>query len=207
MTARPDAERSDSLSDPADDGALILLAGRGDQDAFASLVRRYQRLVFRIAGGFLRDRGEVEDIAQETFLRAFQALGRFRPGARFGPWIGRIAVNLCYDRLRQRRGRFDTSWDELPPAEQEEVGRMAGGAAADESMAARELAGRLLQALPARDRQVLVLVDALGYTPAEAAELAGCSPLLLRVRLHRARGRARGLAARLLPERGKGWQP
>jgi RNA polymerase sigma-70 factor (ECF subfamily) len=143
----------------------------------------------------------VEDVAQEAFLRAFQAIGRFRSGSRFGPWIGRIAVNLCYDRLRQRRGRIELSWDDLPPSEQDTAGRMARGRAPDEAMAARELAERLLLALPARDRQVLVLVDGLGYTPTEAAELAGCSALVLRVRLHRARGRARELAARLLPTR------
>lgn len=201
MIVIPEPARNHRDPEPESEDALIALASQGDHEAFGALVRRYERLVFRIVGGFLRDRGEVEDIAQEAFLRAFQAIGRFRAGSRFGPWIGRIAVNLCYDRLRQRRGRFEASWDDLPPSEQETAGRMATGRAPDEAMAARALAGRLLLALPARDRQLLVLVDALGYTPTEAAKLAGCSPLALRVRLHRARGRARALAARLLPGR------
>jgi RNA polymerase sigma-70 factor (ECF subfamily) len=204
MTGISEPARKQRDPEPENEDALIDLARQGDHEAFGSLVRRYERLVFRIAGGFLRDRAEVEDIAQEAFLRAFQAIGRFRPGARFGPWIGRIAVNLCYDRLRQRRGRIELSWDDLPPSEQDTAGRMAKGRPPDDAMAARELAGRLLLALSARDRQVLVLVDALGYTPTEAAELAGCSALVLRVRLHRARGRARELAARLLPPGNEG---
>jgi len=182
----------------SDENLLITAAKRGDQDAFGALVRRYERLVFKIAGGFFRDRGEVEEIGQEAFLRAFQALQRFREGLPFGPWIARITVNLCYDRLRRLRTRREVSWQELDGEEQEAARRMAGRSSAEEGVAARDLAERLLQYLPVRDRQVLVLVEAFGYTPAEAATLMGSAGVVTRVRLHRARRRMRSLAAELL---------
>jgi RNA polymerase sigma-70 factor (ECF subfamily) len=183
---------------PSDDTALIAEARLGGRQAFETLVRRYERLVFRVAGGFWSDRAAIEDIAQETFLRAFQALPRFRAGAPFGPWISRIAVRLCYDRLRRRRSRREIPWQELSAEEQHAAQHLAAGRAPDEAAAARDLAGRLLDRLAPRDRQVLILVDALGYTAAEAAELSGCTGMATRLRLHRARKRARALAMALL---------
>ena len=75
-----------------DDGVLVQRTLAGDRGAFAALVRRHQGLVFRIAGGFLRNRADVEEVAQEVFLRAFQALPGFRTEAPFGPWVARIAT-------------------------------------------------------------------------------------------------------------------
>lgn len=199
-----DSEADREPAGEESDDALIALASRGSQDAFGQLVRRYQRLVFRIGGGFFREPAEVEDIAQEAFLRAFQSIHRFRIGSPFAPWIGRIALHLCYDRLRRRRSRQDVSWQDLGPGEQETVRRLSGWLPADEGAATRDLAERLLERLSVRDRQALVLVDALGYTPAEAARLIGASGIVLRVRLHRARRRVQGLAAELVREGAQG---
>jgi RNA polymerase sigma-70 factor (ECF subfamily) len=176
---------------------LVQRTLQGDQRAFEELVHRYERLVFRIAAGFLRQRQDVEDVAQEAFLKAFQALGRFRPGAPFAPWIAQIATRLCYDRLRARRGR-EVGWEDLSPAEQQAAHTMAAGVSSEAKVANRDLAERILTNLSPKDRQVLVLQDVLGYTAAEAAQVLGCSALAVRIRIHRARRAMEQIAERLL---------
>jgi RNA polymerase sigma-70 factor, ECF subfamily len=206
MTPKTGSGQDRGPGQVSDDATVIAAARQGDREAFAALVRRYERLVFKVAGGFLRDRGEIEDMAQEAFLRAYQAMPRFREGAPFGPWIAQITVRLCYDRLRQRRVRREVSWQELEGGEQDAARRLAMGLPPDEAAAARDLAVKLLDRLPPKDRQLLVLVDALGYTAAEAAALIGSNGLATRVRLHRARRKMRELAIPLLHtgSRGRG---
>src|SRR5574341_744568 len=105
-------------TDDPDEATLVQKTLEGDRESFGALVRRYQRLVFRVIGGFLRNPADVEDVAQETFLKAFAALSTFRPGAPFAPWLIRIATRASYDRLRQRRRANELAWEDLPPAEQ-----------------------------------------------------------------------------------------
>lgn len=162
------------------------------------LVRRYERLVFRIAGGFLRDRRDVEDAAQEAFLRAFGALSRFRSGASFGPWIAQIVTRLCYDRLRARRRGREVGWEDLSPAEQQAAGTVAAGAASGVGAANRDLAERVLTGVSPKERQILLLREVMGYTAAESAKVLGCSELAARIRLHRARRAMQRVAERLL---------
>jgi RNA polymerase sigma-70 factor (ECF subfamily) len=78
---------------------LVARAGKGDADAFAGLVRAHAPYVYNLALRLLQDPQEAEDLAQETFLRAWRALPRFRAEARFATWLYRIATNLCYNRL------------------------------------------------------------------------------------------------------------
>ena len=181
------------------DGALVRRSLQGDGAAFGVLVRRYERLVFHVAGGFLRDRGEVEDVAQEAFLKAYEALSRFRADAPFGPWIAQIATRLCYDRLRGRRRRQEVAWADLSWSEQAAArGLAVGGMNTEDAAASRDLAERALAALPPKDRQALILADALGHTAAEAGQMMGCTALAVRLRLHRARRAARRAAERLV---------
>lgn len=180
------------------DWDLVQRSLQGDSRAFADLVRRYERLVFRIAGGFLRDRGEVEDVAQEAFLKAYEALAGFRAGAPFGPWIAQIATRTCYDRLRARQRRGEVAWDDLSSSEQAEARSFAAGRPADDTTAARDLAERALATLSPKDRQALILADALGHTAAEVGKMMGCTALAVRLRLHRARRAMRQSAERLL---------
>ncbi|HEY7675604.1 MAG TPA: RNA polymerase sigma factor [Candidatus Methylomirabilis sp.] len=188
--------------DDPTDGVLVERTLAGDRGAFEVLVRRHQGLVFRIVGGFLRNRADVEEVAQEAFLRAFQALAGFRTEAPFGPWVAQIATRASYDRLRRRRRTPEVSWDDLPPAERDAAGSMASGADPADRAAARDLAERALAGLAPKDRQVLILADAQGFAPAEIAQVMRCSSLAVRVRLHRARRAMRGAAERLLdPDR------
>jgi RNA polymerase sigma-70 factor, ECF subfamily len=101
------------------DEALANAARAGDRDAFSRLVGRYRDIALAYAFACLHNREEAEDAAQEAFVRAFQALDRFRVTERWASWLMRILRNLCVDILRRRRGRaqemLDTEWPEEAP--------------------------------------------------------------------------------------------
>src|SRR3982750_449743 len=85
------------------DRDLVDRAREGDQEAFGQLVRRYQPRIYRLALHMLRDRAEAEDVAQETFIRAYQALARFDGGREPYTWFYRITVNLALNTIRSRK--------------------------------------------------------------------------------------------------------
>jgi RNA polymerase sigma-70 factor (ECF subfamily) len=109
------AERNPS-GRPSDEVDLVRAAQRGDQGAFAELVRRYQRAVYRVAYALTRNASDADDLAQETFVRAYQALGRFRSGEPLYPWLARIATNLAFSLFRRRRRRPETPLEPLVEA-------------------------------------------------------------------------------------------
>ena len=100
---------------PDDDG-LIRAAQGGDQAAFGELVRRYQRAVYRVAYGLTRNPSDADDLAQEAFVRAYQAIGRFRVGEPVFPWLARIVTNLAFSLFRRRRRRPETALEPLVEA-------------------------------------------------------------------------------------------
>lgn len=184
--------------DDVDEDALVGQALGGSREAFGHLIRRHQRLVFRIVGGFLHNREDVEDVAQETFLRAFQGLQSFRPGSPFGSWIASIATRTSYDRLRQRRRATEVAWEDLSPAQQTVARELAAAVDPEDRATARDLLERALASLAPKDRMVLILADALGFSGAEVARAMGCSSLAGRIRLHRARRETRKVVEGLL---------
>jgi RNA polymerase sigma-70 factor, ECF subfamily len=101
------------------DEALAEAARTGDRDAFSSLVARYRGLTFSYAYARLHNREEAEDVAQETFVRAYLALDRFRSSACWGAWVMQITRNLCSDLQRKRRARpaaqLDVDWIDTNP--------------------------------------------------------------------------------------------
>jgi RNA polymerase sigma-70 factor (ECF subfamily) len=172
--------RAEPISDAADSEARLVGASQaGDQDAFAALVRRYQDRVFRLAGRFFHRREEVEDVAQETFLRAWTKLGTYRAEAPFEHWLTRLCLRCAYDRLRQGRHAAE------PLDEQAEPAVSAGSADA------RIEVERLLARLSAADRFLLVLLEGEEWSVAEIAERLGWSRVNVKVRAHRARQRLR----------------
>ncbi|MGO4839156.1 sigma-70 family RNA polymerase sigma factor, partial [Rhizobiaceae sp. 2RAB30] len=86
-----------------DDRRLVDLARRRDEDAIRVLVQRYNRRLFRVARGIVRDDAEAEDVVQETYVRAFTNLGSFRGEAQLSTWLTRIALNEALGRMRRRR--------------------------------------------------------------------------------------------------------
>jgi len=151
---------------------------RGDQDAYAALVRRYQQRVFHLAGRFFRRREEVEEVAQETFLRAWLKLGTYRSEAPFEHWLTRLCLRCAYDRLR----REPPSPDPLPARELEGESR--------DPTASLEVR-RLLSRLAPADRFLLVLLEGEGWSVAEIARRLGWTQVNVKVRAHRARKRLR----------------
>jgi RNA polymerase sigma-70 factor (ECF subfamily) len=91
----------------------VLAAQGGDRGAFGEIVRRYQRAIYRVAYGLTRNLSDADDLAQETFVRAYQAIGRFRVGEPLYPWLSRIAVNLAYSLYRRRRRRPEAPLEPL----------------------------------------------------------------------------------------------
>jgi len=157
---------------------LIQSTLAGDDGAFAMLVARHRRRVFRLAGRFTRNDHELDDVCQEIFIKVYRHLGTYRADAPFEHWLARVAVRACYDLLRRRRRPEEplldidfASEDNLAPAQ------------------AKELLDWALAQLPAEDRLVITLLE-LEEQPVRAiAELTGWSESKVKVRAFRARHR------------------
>ena len=159
-----------SQGDPTDEVDLVRAAQRGDTVAFGELVRRYQRAVYRVAWGLTRNASDADDLAQETFVRAYQAIGRFRVGEPMFRWLARIATNLAFSLFRSRRRRPETPLEPLV-----EAGRQWGVEDDPEAHAARREGERHLQeafdGLKPEHQAVLVLrvVEDLSYVEIASA--------------------------------------
>lgn len=172
---------------------LIRQAQEGNLQAFETLLRLYEQHVFTIIGSFLRRKQDVEDLAQDIFLKAYLAIRRFRPGAPFAPWLRRITVNTCYDHLRKIRRRAEITFTDLGESERDvvhvlaEQGSPSIGPGSGDQVAARDLAERILAGLAPKDRLVITLREVHGLEIAEIADAIGCSRAATKVRLWRAR--------------------
>lgn len=169
----------------------ITRAAAGDPAAVRALVNRYSPGVLGLATRMLADRAEAEDVTQETFLSAWKALPGWEPRAKFSTWLHRVALNLCYDRLRKRRESLP---GELP--DQADTG-LAPHEALDQAQRVNAIEGAI-GALPERQSAALTLCALHGHSQAEAAEILEISVEALESLLARAR---RTLRAQLLEGR------
>ncbi len=112
---KTDPRRSPQL-EPGQEAGLVRAAQGGDEAAFAEIVHHFQRRVYRVAYALTRNAADADDLAQETFVRAYQAIGRFRVGEPMYPWLSRITVNLAYSLFRRRRRRPETAIEPLVEA-------------------------------------------------------------------------------------------
>src|SRR5258706_1091586 len=180
-------------SGPTDDRELVRLAQTGDKEAFEELVRRHQNRVFAVAGGVLRKREDVEDIAQQVSLKAYFAIKRFDQRAAFSSWLYKITMNECWDLLRKKKVRplvFEAELNE----EQSQVYQASseqsdGRPDAGERLAVRQQVEELMSCLDERDRSMLVLKEVQGFSVEEIAELMEINANTVKVRLFRARQR------------------
>ena len=178
-------------TDPGVDEALLIRQVRaGDAEAFEYFVRRYQRRITRVAYRLLRDSGEADSAAQESFLRAYQNLDHFREGSTFETWLTRICINWCKDRLKRRRlvVYFHES-----PAEPEDSGPRDTVSHPDPSperrTLSREIRDRLriaMAALSPRQRTVFVLKHFEELSIPEIADLTGLDNGTIKSHLFRA---------------------
>ena len=136
----------------------------------------------------LADDAEADDAAQEAFLKAWRALGRFAGDSGFGTWLYRIASNHCLDLLRRRSRRRTESLDELVEREGEAIERVLGSTAGPaDALEAADLGAKVLAALPEEQRLALVLRETQGLRYDEIARVMGCSVDSVKARLRRAR--------------------
>ena len=188
----------------ASDGALVHRAREGDEEAFEELFNRHRRRVALIAGRFFRRREQIEEVLQESFTKAYFALGDFdsREETAFASWLARITFNACYDELRRAKRRPESAISEVTEEESawlKERLRAEGGSGDPESAAvSRDLAEKLLSRLSAEDRLLLVMLDVEGMTVNEIAENRSWSSSKVKVRAHRARASLRRVLDRFL---------
>jgi RNA polymerase sigma-70 factor (ECF subfamily) len=184
------------------DDALVAAAGAGDEAAFEQLFERHRRQVARIAGRFFSQREQMEEIIQDSFTKAYFALGTYHGTheASFRAWLTQIAVNTCYDHLRRARRRPEHTVEEFNDHEAHEfAGQLrAAGSDVESALVSRDLAVKLLARLSAEDRLVLTLLDVEGFSVAEIAEMVQWSVSKVKVRAHRARAHLRRVVQRFL---------
>ncbi len=171
------------------DVELIAAVLAGRPECFEPLIVRYQSRVFRLVRRYARRETDVEDLAQEVFIRAYHKLKTFRGTAPFEHWLMRLAVRVCYDYLRNHQRRRETSWADLGEVEQQWLERYAADPRTTEETdnGARELAQRLLSLLSPASRLVLTLQEIEERPVKEIAQITGWSVPLVKVRAFRAR--------------------
>jgi RNA polymerase sigma-70 factor (ECF subfamily) len=186
-----------------DDKELAALAAKGREMAFRELLTRYERPIFSLVYRMVRDRTLAEDLAQESFVRAFNAIRSYKPRYKFSSWIFKIANNHTIDHLRKRR--LDTvSIDGSPHArspEEEAQTRLVVESteeAPDRFVESRELGGQIEEAiaqLRPEYRTAVLLRHVEGHTYEEIAEIMDLPLGTVKTYLHRARGELKGLLA------------
>jgi RNA polymerase sigma-70 factor (ECF subfamily) len=173
------------------EGALVRRAQSGDEAAFREIVERYQSKVFSIIHGIVRQRNDVEDIAQQVFAKVYFSIRNFDFRSSLITWIYKITVNECFDYLRKKKVRklvyeSDLSEDEVRRVENTEppVDRQVP---ADESLARRDYVTKLLTRVSEEERTLLMLKEVEGHSVEELAEMTGMNENTIKVKLFRAR--------------------
>jgi RNA polymerase sigma-70 factor (ECF subfamily) len=173
------------------DEELIEACRAGESSAFDVLVARWEDKIRGACWRVVGSEDEARDVAQEAFLKAYRALPGFKHEARFSSWLYQIAINLCRDRLRRRRTRATVSLDELEATGPVLVERRPG---AQEALIRDDLAGavrRAIDALPAEQREVVILKEYQGLTFLEIAQALEVPVSTVKTRLYRGLGQLR----------------
>jgi len=183
------------------EGALVRRAQSGDEAAFREIVERYQSKVFSIIHGIVRQRNDVEDIAQQVFAKVYFSIRNFDFRSSLITWIYKITVNECFDYLRKRKVRrlvyeSDLSEDEVRRVENTEppVDRQP---AADVTLARRDYVVKLLARVSEEERNLLMLKEVEGRSVEELAQITGMNENTIKVKLFRARQKLVKAAQRL----------
>jgi RNA polymerase sigma-70 factor (ECF subfamily) len=174
-----------------DESALIERAKRGDTEAFAALVERYQRRVVGVALAVVHNQDDAVELAQEAFVRAFQNLKKFESRSSFSTWLYRIAANISID-FRRREGRHVVLRGEDAEAEISRIPSAEGDAY--RAAARNELGQRIeraLQQLTPEHRAVILLREVEGLSYDEMSDVLQVPRGTVMSRLHYARGRLR----------------
>lgn len=170
------------------DARLVELSRAGDQVAFGELVQRYEQRLMRVISRFVHDQSLVEDIAQDTFLKAYRRLELFDPSRRFGPWLFQIGVNMTLDHMRRARRRI--RWSLFSQRQKEDSRPIDPGQddPRDAIDTTQEVRAVLAQ-VPEKYRTVLILRDLENFSTSEIAAILNRKEATIRWRLAEARAK------------------
>ena len=186
---------------------LARSAREGDESAFEEIMRRYGPRVFRFAGKFFKQRSLVEEAAQEVFLKAFTELGSYEGRGSMEGWLTRITTNTCLNLLRSSKRRPELTVSDLTEDQTDWLDKNLTDAATEQhqsterSLVAADLAGRVLQTMPADDQLVLTMIDGEDASVKEVAAMTGWSESKVKTQAFRARRRMREAVEKLLAGR------
>jgi RNA polymerase sigma-70 factor (ECF subfamily) len=183
------------------DQQLVERVQRGDKRAFELLVSKYQRKIFRLLSRLIRNPSEIEDVAQEAFIKAYRALPSFRGDSAFYTWLYRIAINTAKNHLvaQGRRAPTQTETDAADAEEFDDADQLRDVATPDSMLMSKqvgEAVNRAIDALPEDLRTAIVLRELEGLSYEEIAESMNCPIGTVRSRIFRAR---EAIAAELRP--------
>jgi RNA polymerase sigma-70 factor, ECF subfamily len=198
----PRPKRSSKVADAEKTGAathakgtydreLVRRAQANDKAAYEELIKRHQQRVFAVAAGILRRHEDVEDIAQQVFVKAYFSLKRFDGRAAFSTWLHRITLNECWDLLRKKKVRPLLYEADLSEEQAQRVAVSEYGAGPDirQRLENQQRVEQLLEGLEERDKLMLILKEVEGFSIEEIAEVLDLNANTVKVRLFRARGR------------------
>ncbi|MEJ5369241.1 MAG: RNA polymerase sigma factor [Bryobacteraceae bacterium] len=193
----------------AGEGDLVERAQAGDMEAFAELVRRYERRIYRMARQITQNDEDAEDVLQESFLKAFQHLDSFQGQSKFYTWVTRIAVNESLMKLRKRKSDRTVSLDENIETDEEPIVREI--AVWDDTPETkysqeelRQILDKAISSLKPIFRTVFILRDVEELSTEETAEVLGLSIAAVKSRLLRARLQLRERLTRVFKRKGDG---
>jgi len=171
----------------------------GNAASFEPLVQKYSPRVFATARRYARRESEVEDIAQEVWLKAFEKLKSFRGEAPFEHWLMRLTVRTCYDFLRGHQRNRESAFSDLTEPENDWLEHFVAHpeSVPENADAARMLVARVLEKLSPSARLVITLLELEDRPVKEIARLTGWSVPLVKVRAFRARAEMRKILAKL----------
>lgn len=177
-----------------DEVALIAQAQKGDVQAYNTLVLHYQQVVYNVAYRIMGEPQSAEDAAQEAFISAYKSLNKFR-GGNFKAWLLRITTNGCYDELRRRKRRPQSSLERITDDNQESFAFMRdpeiGPEKRQQQMELIQAIEECLQGLPDDQRVTAVLCDVEGYDYNAIADITNVSLGTVKSRVSRARAKLR----------------
>jgi RNA polymerase sigma-70 factor (ECF subfamily) len=190
----------------SEEAALVRRVQAGDELAFREVVERYQTKIFSIIYGILRNHNDAEDIAQQVFSKVYFSIRNFDFRSSLLTWIYKITVNECYDYLRKKRVRrlvyeSDFSQEESQRMEASEPA-VDPSVPADERLAQRDLAVKLLSKVSEEDRSLILLKEVEGHSVEELAQMTGMNENTIKVKLFRTRQKLLKAAQRLGRVRG-----
>jgi RNA polymerase sigma-70 factor (ECF subfamily) len=189
---------------PRTDGELATCALAGEKRAFEQIIQRYQKLVFNIIYHYTGRHADVEDIAQEVFLKVYQTLDRYDPARPLKHWIGRITANRCLDELRRRKRSRESMLSQFDTSDQDRIQMLYestpidSGVSDEDSAECMRLLETAMQDLSDKDRMAYVLREVEDLEYADVAAIMHTSQVAARIRVSRAKQQLRSQMEKLL---------